>query len=377
MTSPDVPLYEAWLREALSQSELAAGVSSPNPPVGAVVVRDGQIVGRGHTQQAGGAHAEVMALRDAGDRASGSVLVCTLEPCAHTGRTGPCADAIIDAGISTVVYAAPDPTDQATGGHQRLAGAGLTVTAGVLREEVERGVLRSWLFTQRAGRPYVIWKVAQSLDGQIAAADGSSQWITGSESREAVHRLREQVDAILVGAGTVRADNPALTARDADGALRGRQPLRVVLSSSGRLPGGSKVLDGQVATLIALGPGADRQAIEQIERHDVRIWRSPGARHESVNLDALLTELGANGVLSVLLEGGPTVAGTFAAAGLIDEVQAYIAPKLLVSGMWPALRGYGISSIGDALGLQITDVQRSGEDVLVTAVRRDVQPERK
>ena len=369
--------HEQWLRAALAEAEKAVGLSSPNPPVGAVVVRDGVIVGRGHTQPAGGAHAEVMALREAEEAAAGALLVCTLEPCAHTGRTGPCAEAIIEAGVTEVAYAVTDPTDQAAGGHQRLVDAGLRVHPGLLREEAERGALRSWLFVQRAHRPYVIWKVAQSLDGQIAAADGSSRWITGAESRAAVHRLREQVDAILVGAGTVRADDPALTARVADGSLRARQPLRVVLSSTGRLPAGSKVLDGQVPTLIALGPGASAEALQSLDRRGVQTWRSPGRRDEGVDLSALLGTLGARGVLSVLVEGGPTVAGTFAGAGFIDEVQAYIAPKLLVSGMWPALRGYGISSISDALGLQIADVKRSGEDVLLTAVRRDAEPERK
>lgn len=375
--STDGPTHEHWMLDALAQGELARGLSSPNPPVGAVVIRDGLIVGRGHTQQAGGAHAEVMALRDAGAAAAGALLVCTLEPCAHTGRTGPCAQAIIDAGIAEVAYAVADPTEQAAGGHQLLTDAGIAVTDGIHREMAERGALRGWLAVQRTGRPFVTWKVGQSLDGQIAAADGSSRWITGPRSRAAVHRLREQVDAILVGAGTVRADDPALTARDEDGALRSRQPLRIVLSSSGRLPAESQVLDGRVPTLIAVGPGADRREIDRLEQRGARVWRSPGERSEGVDLPALLEQLAGEGVLTVLVEGGPTVAGTFAAAGLIDEVQAYIAPKLLVSGMWPALRGYGISSIGDALGLQITDVQRSGEDVLVTAVRRDAQLERK
>lgn len=369
--------YERWLREALTEAEQAAGLSSPNPPVGAVVVRDGQVVGRGHTQRAGGAHAEVMALRAAGDAAAGALLACTLEPCAHTGRTDPCTEAIIAAGITEVVFAVADPTERAGGGHRRLSAAGVTVNAGVLREEAANGVLRSWLFVQRTGRPYVVWKVAQSLDGQIAAADGSSRWITGDRSRAAVHHLREQVDAILVGAGTVRADDPALTARAADGSLRARQPLRIVLTSSGRLPESAAVLDGQVPTLIALGAGAQHDAVERLQRRDVRIWHSPGQRQDGVDLHALLAQLAADGVLSVLVEGGPTLAGTFAGAGLIDEVQAYIAPKLLVSGMWPALRGYGISSIGDALSLQIAEIRRSGDDVLVRAVSRDAQPERK
>ncbi|WP_234356422.1 bifunctional diaminohydroxyphosphoribosylaminopyrimidine deaminase/5-amino-6-(5-phosphoribosylamino)uracil reductase RibD [Blastococcus sp. Marseille-P5729] len=362
--------HEEAMREAAALAELAAGLSSPNPPVGAVVVRDGQIVGRGHTQPAGQAHAEVMALRDAGDLARGSTVVCTLEPCAHTGRTGPCADALISAGVAEVAYAVADPTDEASGGHHRLVQAGVRVDGGVLREEVATGVLRAWLHSRSTGRPYVIWKVGQSLDGQVAAEDGSSQWITGPDSRAAVHRLREQVDAIVVGAGTVRADDPRLTARDAGGRQRERQPLRVVLSSTGRLPAESHVLDGSLPTLVALGPGTDLGSVERITAKGAQAWISPGHPHEGIDLDVLLQQLHERGLLSVLVEGGPTVAGSFAAAGLIDEVQAYLAPKLLVSGMWPALRGYGVRSIGDAIDLEISGVRRIGTDVLVTAVRR-------
>lgn len=358
------------MREAIALAERAAGLSSPNPPVGAVVVRDGQVVGRGHTQPAGQAHAEVMALRAAGELARGATVVCTLEPCAHTGRTGPCAEALIDAGVAEVVYAVADPTEQAGGGHARLEQAGVRVEAGVLREQAAAGALRGWLHSRAHGRPYVIWKVGQSLDGQVAAEDGSSQWITGPDSRAAVHRLREQVDAIVVGAGTVRADDPRLTARHADGSPLDRQPLRVVLSSAGRLPSDAHVLDGSVPTLVALGPGAEQRAVERITAAGVQAWVSSGPAHEGIDLAGLLGRLHEHGALTVLLEGGPTVAGSFAAAGLIDEVQAYIAPKLLVSGMWPALRGYGVRSIGDAIDLEIAGVQRIGTDVLVTAVRR-------
>lgn len=370
--------HAAAMREALALGELAVGLSSPNPPVGAVVVREGTIVGRGHTQAAGGAHAEVMALAAAGALASGATLVCTLEPCAHTGRTGPCTQAIIDAGINEVVYAVADSTETATGGHRQLTQAGLRVVGGLLAAEAEQGALRSWLQVQRHGRPYVIWKVGQSLDGQIAAADGSSRWITGSRSRAAVHALREQVDAIVVGAGTVRADDPALTARDAAGELRDRQPLRVVLSSGGRLPAHSAVLDGQVPTLVAVSPAAHEDDVRALEQNpDVACWRSPGDLRDAIDLPALLAELASRGVLTVLVEGGPTVAGSFISADLVDEVQAYIAPKLLVSGMWPALRGYGVNSIADAIDLQIADVQRIDQDVRITAVRRIAEPERK
>ncbi|WP_228389524.1 bifunctional diaminohydroxyphosphoribosylaminopyrimidine deaminase/5-amino-6-(5-phosphoribosylamino)uracil reductase RibD [Cumulibacter manganitolerans] len=368
---------QRWMREALEIGERAMGLSSPNPPVGAVVVRDGAVIGRGHTQPGGGPHAEIEALREAGAAARGATLVCTLEPCAHTGRTGPCADAIAEAGIARVVYAVGDPTEQAAGGHQRLESAGVQVRDGVLGEQARAGALRAWLHDRVSGRPYVIWKVAQSLDGQIAAEDGSSQWITGPDARADVHRLRSQIDAIVVGAGTVRADDPQLTARDAAGVPRGRQPLRVVLSSAGRLPEAARVLDGSVPTLVATGPDTPPDAVRRLAARGAQVWRSPGTRGEGIELRALLGELHQRGVLSVLVEGGPTVAGSFAGAGLIDEVRAYLAPTLLVSGMWPALRGYGISSIDDAIGLDIADVRRIGADVRIVAVRRDAGAGRK
>lgn len=369
--------YDGAMREALSLARQAAGLCSPNPPVGAVVVRGGGIVGRGHTQRVGEGHAEVMALRDAGTQARGATVVCTLEPCAHTGRTGPCADALIDAGVARVVYAVPDPTELAAGGHARLEAAGVEVVAGVLRQEAERGPLGWWLHSRAHGRPYVLWKVGQSLDGQIAAEDGSSRWITGEQARAAVHRLRAEVDAIVAGAGTVRADDPQLTARDAAGSPHARQPLRVVLSSHGRLPERAKVLDGSTPTLVAVGPDAPHDVTDALRSRGVDVWISPGRPHEGIDLASLLAHLHERGTLSVLVEGGPTVAGSFAGAGLIDEVHAYVAPKLLVSGMWPALRGYGVRSIGEAIDLDIADVQRIGPDVLVTAVRPVPRSQRK
>lgn len=363
--------YDEWMREALAQGELALGHSSPNPPVGAVVVRDGGVVGRGHTQAPGEAHAEVMALRAAGDLAAGATVICTLEPCAHTGRTGPCAQALIAAGVSRVVYAVADPTEQASGGHAMLVDAGVDVVAGVLAGEAADGALRHWLHAQRYGRPEVIWKVGQSLDGQVAAEDGSSRWITSPESRADVHRLRSQVDAIVAGAGTVRADDPQLTARTDGPEPPSRQPLRVVLSSAGRLPHDVRVLDGSAPTLVALGPAAPEDAVRRLENAGAEIWRSPGRAAEGIDLAALLRELGRRGVLSVLVEGGPTVAGSFVAADLVDEVRAYIAPKLLLSGLWPALRGYGVRGIADAVELDITAIRRIGPDMLVTARRHD------
>lgn len=363
------------LDEAMGRArELGAqsvGQSSPNPPVGAVVLSaDGEYVGAGRTQPVGGPHAEIMALREAGDRADGATLVCTLEPCAHTGRTGPCTSAIIEAGIAEVVYAVADPNPVAAGGAQVLHQAGVAARAGVGRSEAEAGALRAWLHTQRTGRPFVTWKVGQSLDGQVAAEDGSSQWITSPQSRADVHALRARVDAIIAGAGTLRRDNPRLTARDDSGAALERQPLRVIVSSTGRVDPGAAVFDGAAPTLLALGPGASHEHVEALRARGIDVWVSPGSTAQGADLQALSQQLAHRGVLHALIEGGPTTAGSFIAAGLVDEARIYLAPKLLLSGMWPALRGYGVSSIQDALELDITDLERIGPDLRVTAVPR-------
>ncbi|GAB3301613.1 bifunctional diaminohydroxyphosphoribosylaminopyrimidine deaminase/5-amino-6-(5-phosphoribosylamino)uracil reductase RibD [Epidermidibacterium keratini] len=349
----------------------ALGLSSPNPPVGAVVVSPGgQYIGTGHTHPAGGPHAEIMALRAAGERARGATLVCTLEPCAHTGRTGPCTAAIIEAGIAEVAYAVTDPNPLAAGGAQVLRDAGITVHAGLQSEDAEAGALRYWLHTQRTGRPFVTWKVAQSLDGQVAAEDGSSQWITSPQARADVHILRRQVDAVIAGAGTLRRDNPRLTARDEDGRDLKRQPLRVIISSAGRIDPAATAFDNAAPTLLAVGPSASHEHIETLRGRGIEVWVSPGSAAQGIDLQALGRELAQRGVLHALLEGGPTTAGSFIAAGLADEARIYLAPKLLLSGMWPALRGYGVNSIEDAIELDIIELERFGPDIRVTAEPR-------
>ncbi|MDT7573557.1 MAG: diaminohydroxyphosphoribosylaminopyrimidine deaminase, partial [Actinomycetota bacterium] len=226
---------EKAMRRALALSAGALGTTSPNPPVGAVVLdQHGEPVGEGATAPPGGPHAEVAALRQAGVRAFGGTLVCTLEPCNHIGRTGPCTAAIAEAGVARVVYACDDPTEAAGGGSEVLRAAGIEVEAAFLAEEVAEGPLVAWLHVQRTGRPFVTWKLAATLDGRVAAADGSSRWITGPEARADVHRLRAESDAVVVGIGTVLADDPALTVRPDPG----RQPLRVVVDSDGRTPAG-------------------------------------------------------------------------------------------------------------------------------------------
>jgi diaminohydroxyphosphoribosylaminopyrimidine deaminase/5-amino-6-(5-phosphoribosylamino)uracil reductase len=320
--------------------ELGAGVlgtTSPNPAVGAVILAaDGTPVGEGATAPPGGPHAEVIALAEAGERARGGTAVVTLEPCAHTGRTGPCADALITAGVARVVVAVPEPTEFAAGGADRLRAAGVDVELGVEQDEAEHGALAGWLTGVREHRPYVVWKVATTLDGRVAAADGTSRWITGDQARTAVHRLRATCDAVVVGSGTVLTDDPQLTVRDADGRTIGRQPLRVVVDRRGRLPETARVLDGAAPTYISrAGTPAE-----------------------------LLAELFDRDVHRVLLEGGPTLAAAFLRAGLVDEAVVHLAPTLLGAG--PSLVGdLGISTMSGALSFRIADLIPMGGDVQI------------
>lgn len=341
------------MRRAVVLSASVGEATHPNPNVGAVALdRAGQVVGEGRHERAGGPHAEVVALARAGDRVAGGTLVVTLEPCAHTGRTGPCTEALLAAGVARVVYAVDDPTAQAGGGARALRAAGVGVEAGLLAAAAERANER-WLTGVRRQRPFVVWKVATTLDGRVAAADGTSRWISSAESRADAHRLRAECDTIVAGVGTVLADDPALTARDAAGAPSGDQPLRVVVDTAGRTPGGARVLDESAPTWVAtageLGTGPDGR----------------------VDLVALLTALHARGRGLVLLEGGPTLAGAFVRAGLVDRVVAYLSPVLLGAGV-ASLSGTGIGTLADGVRLEVTDVTRCGPDVRVTA--RPVPP---
>ncbi|GAA1297854.1 bifunctional diaminohydroxyphosphoribosylaminopyrimidine deaminase/5-amino-6-(5-phosphoribosylamino)uracil reductase RibD [Saccharothrix xinjiangensis] len=328
-------LDEAMAR-AIAASERVRGTTSPNPPVGCVVLdASGELVGEGATRPPGQAHAEVVALAQAGERARGGTAVVTLEPCHHHGRTPPCVDALLAAGVARVVHAAADPNPEAAGGAGALRAAGVAVESGLLAGEVERGPLRAWLHFARTGRPHVTWKYAATLDGRVAAADGTSRWISSEASRAEVHDLRAKVDAIVVGAGTVRVDDPGLTAR---GPAVTRQPLRVVVGA-GDLPPRARVLDDAAETV-------------HLRTHDP---------------DAVLAELARRGVVDVLLEGGPTLAGAFTAARRVDRVLAYLAPKFLGDGA-PALRDAGVSTITGAVGLVVEQVSMSGPDVRISAV---------
>ncbi|MFL6055935.1 MAG: bifunctional diaminohydroxyphosphoribosylaminopyrimidine deaminase/5-amino-6-(5-phosphoribosylamino)uracil reductase RibD [Actinoallomurus sp.] len=363
------PAQERAMRRALALAARARGETSPNPVVGCVVLdAAGEVAGEGYHAYAGGPHAEVVALREAADRARGGTLVVTLEPCDHEGRTGPCTRAIIDAGVQRVVYAVADPDPVAGGGARRLTDAGIEVEEGLLAAEAERGNAE-WLTYTRLNRPHVTWKFAATLDGRSAAADGTSQWITGPEARHDVHELRARCDAIIAGSGTVLADDPRLTVRGVqrhDHRRTPRKPLRVIVDTRARTPLTSRVLDDEAPTLIAVAEDADTAALES-RTAVVRLPRADGG----VDLAALLKELCDRQIVSVLLEGGPTLAGSFLAAGLVDRIVAYLAPTLLGAGP-AALGDAGVGTLAEACHLEIDDVTRIGADLRVTAVSRAV-----
>ena len=338
----------------------ALGATSPNPPVGALVLdRAGTVVGEGWTAPPGGPHAEVAALRQAGAAARGGTAVVTLEPCRHTGRTGPCTTALLEAGIARVVVGCADPTDRAGGGAEVLRSAGVDVETGVLADEVAHGPLEAWLTSRRTGRPFVTWKYAATLDGRSAAADGTSRWITGEPARVDVHRLRSEADAVLAGSGTVLADDPQLDVRPDLRSPADRQPLRVLVDTRARTPATARALTGDRPALVLHGPQARPAGYPQSAAvaTDAAGHVDPGA------VLALLQD--RHGVVSVLLEGGPTLAGSFVARGLVDRVVAYVAPALLGDG--PAALAYaGAGTITDVHRLRIDDVTSIGDDLRLT-----------
>ncbi|MFN0144244.1 MAG: bifunctional diaminohydroxyphosphoribosylaminopyrimidine deaminase/5-amino-6-(5-phosphoribosylamino)uracil reductase RibD [Mycobacterium sp.] len=325
---------------AIEQGLEVKGSTYPNPPVGAVILSaDGEIVGVGATEPAGGPHAEVVALQVAGERAAGGIAVVTLEPCNHHGRTPPCVDAIVAANVAAVVYAVADPNPVAAGGAARLHAADVAVSSGVCAEEVTAGLLREWLHKERTGSPHVTWKFAASIDGRSAAADGSSQWITSEAARADVHRRRAAADAIIVGTGTVFADNPSLTARWPDGSLTEHQPLRVVVGRR-EIPPDSNVSRGDSPTMV-------------LHTHDP---------HEVIRALSARTD--------IMVEGGPTIAGAFLRAGVVDRILAYVAPVLL-GGPFGAVHDVGVTSISHAPYWRYDGVERVGPDLLLSMVRAD------
>ena len=357
-----------YMRRAIDLARRAAGYTSPNPMVGCVLVKDSRIVGEGFHAKPGTAHAETAALRAAGSEAAGATAYVTLEPCSHFGKTPPCADALVKAGVAKVVYAVSDPNPLAAGGAATLHQAGIVTEQGLCEDEA-RHLIRHWLHHLGAKRPHVTAKFAASLDGKIATRTGSSKWITNDMARLRGHDLRQECDAIIIGIETVIADDPSLTARGTLPAGRkdAAHPLRVVLDSTGRMPLDAKMLRSTTpgSTLIATTqkmPALKRQALEN-RNADVLVLPADGKGRPCP--EALLTELGQRDVLSVMIEGGSAVLGSFFDAQLVDEVWAFIAP-VIIGGTGPSpIGGTGPALIEDAFRLQSTHLEHLEDNILL------------
>jgi len=350
------------MRRALRLARKGAGSTAPNPAVGAVVVRGGRVVGAGYHRAAGLPHAEIEALRRAGSAARGADLYVTLEPCDHRGRTGPCTDAILAAGIARVAYAMEDPNPVVSGGGaKRLRDAGLVVHGGLVEaeaRELNRGFCR-WVVT---GRPFVTLKLAVSLDGQVAAAGGASRWITGDGARRRAHGMRAAADAVLVGGETARRDDPLLTAR----VPGGHEPRRVILTSRpGELARGKVFRAPGGEVIVACPKSVPERDARAVRDAGGRVLRLP-ARGGTVRARDLLASLGAEGVTSLLVEGGGRIAGWLAAEGAIDRYVVFVAPLLLGEGV-RAVSGWASRSPSSGKRLVFTSVRRVGPDIEITA----------
>ena len=340
----------------------AAGRTSPNPQVGAVLVRQGEIVGRGYHRFAGGDHAEIVALKRAGAKARGATLYITLEPCSHQGRTPPCTEALIRAGIKEVVCGAKDPNPLVAGrGFRRLKRAGIRVRSGMLEQECCSLIEPFAKYIVR-GMPYVTLKLAATLDGKIATAGGESRWITGAASRRRVHRMRNEFDAVLVGYGTVKADDPQLTCRMAGG----RNPWRIVLDSRLSIPLAAKILkqrDPENTVLVARAAAAPAK-VRALEDLGARVWLLP-AKKNMISWRPLLRKLARAGIVTVLIEGGGATAASALEERIVDKILFFYAPKILGGDARPMVGRLGLRRMRDALVVRDLRVEKSGADLMV------------
>lgn len=358
------------MRQALALAAQGLGRTSPNPAVGAVVVRDGQVVGEGWHRAAGEPHAEVEALQAAGARARGATLYVSLEPCSHYGRTPPCTEALIRAGVSRVVYACADCDERCAGqAAPALRAAGIEVVAGVLEGEARR-LNEAYFKFKQTGRPFVTLKLALTLDGRCATRAGDSRWITSEEARRRVHQLRDQADAVMVGSGTVLTDDPRLTVRLVK-PHDGRQPVRVVIDPQGLTRAHWLYQEPGRAILVM-----DRRTYEESvdcgggllrggDNLEILLLNAPGGNFD---LEEVLRSLGERNLVSILLEGGPTLAGSFLRQGLVDKLIFFYAPKLLLDeqARGPRVPGLEVAKIAEALNYQIDAAERVGPDLMVT-----------
>ena len=353
----------AYMARALDLAGRGRYGAHPNPMVGCVIVRDGQVVGEGWHAVAGEAHAEILALEAAGERARGATAYVTLEPCAHHGRTPPCADALVKAGVAEVVAGLEDPDPRVDGrGLQALAAAGVAVRSGLMRDEVAE-LIRGFIRRVTRGRPLVRLKLAASLDGRTAMANGQSQWITGPEARADVQKLRASSGAVMTGIGTVLADDPSLTVRDPALDTRGKQPLRVVLDRGLQMPPSAKMLALPGTTLVYCTSDAGSEPLLAAGAEVVQV----GERDGRVDIGEVLDDLGTREVNDVLVEAGPVLAGSLLAGGYLDELVIYQAPHIMGSETLGMFRTPDWTELGDRRALEIIDTRKVGVDTRITA----------
>lgn len=356
---------QQYMELALELAARAKGRTSPNPLVGCVIVRDGEIVGQGYHQKAGTPHAEVHALREAGERALGATVYVTLEPCSHYGRTPPCAEALIEAGVKRVVAAMTDPNPLVAGrGLQRLQEAGIEVEVGLL-EEAARKLNEGWIYYMERKLPFIIWKYAMTLDGKTATSAGDSRWISGGASRLLVHQLRNEVDAIMIGSGTLLADDPALTTRLPAG---GRDAVRIIVDSRGRTPLTARVVEvtktSSAPTVIATTAASSAVWRRELQKAGAEVLVLPQQQGRA-DLMALMRELAGRGIVNILLESGGELAWSLLSAGLIRKVYAFIAPKLVGGQSAPTpLGGKGVDRMAMAFPCEKGQWQQLDQDLL-------------
>lgn len=357
---------------ALNLAATAKGKTNPNPVVGAVLVKDGVIVGSGLHRKAGEPHAEVHAFNMAGEHAKGATLYVTLEPCSHYGKTPPCARRVVESEVSRVVVATMDPNPAVAGrGISLIQEAGIEVEVGLLEQEAKT-LNERFIHNMLTSRPFVISKFAMTLDGKIATYTGHSQWITGDAARHDVHELRNEVDAILVGVGTVLADNPSLTTRLPEG--KGENPIRIILDGRLRTPLDSNVLNiSEARTIIVTTPDADSQKVKALEEKGVSIV-VVSKNEQGLNLEEMLEKLYEQGITDILVEGGAEVNASFLRAGLIDKYIVYVAPKLIGGrNSKTPFTGEDIELMDHAVQLQFDTFHKVGDDICIIAYPKKVK----
>ena len=359
MNSAGADIDRHYMEIALSLAEKGRGTTSPNPMVGAVIVRNGEIVGQGFHCKPGGDHAEIAALKEAGDRARGATLYVTLEPCCHYGKTPPCTESIIKGGIRRVVFAMTDPNPLVCGaGSTRLREHNIETESGILEIQA-RKLNEAYLKFTSAGIPFITLKMAMTLDGRIAARDGSSRWITGPEARKRTHLLRASSDAVMVGVGTVLADNPRLTVRDAAGS----NPLRVILDSFLRSPLNAQVFSDERA-IVFTGNQPDNAKLQELNKRGIVTWKTE-SEEGKISLKNVLQKLGEHSITSLLCEGGAALATSLLCDRLVDKLYIFIAPKILGKGI-DGIKDLGIESLSNAIHIKNREIEELGDDILIT-----------